>query len=255
MPAGPITVPKSMEYLGHFQHLLCCTPASGAEQPPLSCVPQRELAAGAQLPSGLFEQRGPALLQQLPAPREAEHERAGGCSPCTVVSSWLGDPTCVRKLAGQYWKKIISIPLTLFSFYVCLIQYSFARSPLLKKKKKCRWEAACWNKHKSSLFSTYLKALSHVLGKSIRQHYSNKVWNIAFLHNKHFCIVFNISFRFMCSLFTLCMLCISQTAVHRLKKCSEAHVLGFFPFSSPSKEVIDKTRYLYPMHIQTHLQL
>lgn len=32
MPAGPITVPKSMEYLGHFQHLQCCTPASQCQR-------------------------------------------------------------------------------------------------------------------------------------------------------------------------------------------------------------------------------
>lgn len=72
---------------------------------------------------------------------------------------------------------------TCYIIFLLCLPYSifFCHGTSTKKKEKQKPKMQMRSSmleqaHKSGLVSTYLKALSHVPGKSVRQHYSNKVW-------------------------------------------------------------------------------
>lgn len=57
-----------------------------------------------------------------------------------------------------------------YSVFLCHVT-STKKNPKMQMRSSMLEQA-----HKSGLLSTYLKVLSHVPGKSVREHYSNKVW-------------------------------------------------------------------------------
>lgn len=195
-----------MEYLGHFQHLLCCTPTSQCQgwwSGHLWALCQGgswQQEPAAELPPGLPEHRSPALLQQLQCLGKLSLGELG----------WMYPTHCTIQMAGRS--------------HMC---QKVGWTVLKEKPKKCRWEAACWNKHIKvvcfqlmwKLYHTFqVNPLGNIIPTRCDQHFSN-VWNI--------------SFRFLCSLFAVQMLCISQTGVTQTQEMFWDSCVRFFSFFFP----------------------
>lgn len=191
MPAGYIAVTKSMEYIGHFKCMLRCPPASALGWLATSVLYTKEgTGRTSQQPRcflGCLRGVLSPLQQLLPVSWQAGPGQPGGRrAPCTVVATRLRDHTCVK--AGWMVLKegnnfischiICFLDLSYSVFFCCVIS--------TKKKKKSRWEEACWNKHTKMACFHLIWKIYHMVQVAIRQHYSNKVWPAFLQCMKHF---------------------------------------------------------------------
>lgn len=205
MPVGPITVPKLMEYLGHFQHLQCCTPAS-----------QCQHAGRAATSEPCATERAGSTNQQLSCllgcwSRGALH----CCSNCQCLGklSLMCPMHCSIHLAGRShvcqkagWTvlKENNFSTCYIIFLLCLpSSIFFCHVTSAKKNQKCKWEAAGWNKHIKVVCFHLIWKLYHIFQVNPLGNIIPTRWG------QHFYNVWNISFRFARSLFTVHMLCIS----------------------------------------------
>lgn len=252
MPAGYIAVTKSMEYIGHFKCMLRCPPASALGWPATSVLYTKEgTGRTSQQPRcflGCLRGVLSPLQQLLPVSWQAGPGQPGGRrAPCTVVATGLGDHTRVK--AGWMVLKegnnfischiICFLDLSYSVFFCCVISTKKKKNP--DEKKHVETSTQKWLTF--ILFERFITWSRLPLG------------NITLTRcGQHFYSVWNIFFEiYVLPLFIVHTLCILQT---RVKKTQEIFWDSCWVlFSSPSKEVIDTTRYPYPMHIQMRLQL